>query len=397
MQLSIKPKQYIIPEYSLTGDLLDYLTCGLRYRYYNKGSLPPSKPVRLWFGEFMQGVIEEAYPEWQYNDRRRFPWNWIPEIRDIEQRIDKRLNANGLHPPPKLFCRHDNSDRIQRLCSDSDHPHQLIASKRAEAAINTWGTHLFPLIKESKVRLKGQRRMPNYREESSRSNYYGITGIIDVVSFVNLRSVSSANLILHHIHKNPKIMDTISKLSAQEYEIIIDYKAMMRPPINDPQNPTWKHHEWQILTYAWLRSKQPRSMPIVGGILFYFDELFPLYAEMESLKDQVIRDKTDIMPEGPDLTAIEDRTQDKPLPNLSKTYRENRSIRVIPIDHSAIESSLRNFDEVIAEIEKSIFEESLGSPIRECWTLRQQERTCNLCDFKTFCPDPAWKYKTISS
>ncbi len=90
---------------------------------------------------------------------------------------------------------------------------------------------------------------------------------------------------------------------------------------------------------------------------------------MESLKDQATQNKTDIMPEGPDLTAMGDWTQDKPLPNLSKTYRENRSIRVIPINHSAIESSLKNFDEVIAEIEKSILDESLGSPIRECWTL----------------------------
>jgi hypothetical protein len=395
MFLSVKEPSYMIPEYSLTGDLLAYLMCGLQYRYHNKGDLPPSKPVQLWFGEFIHAVMEDAYLEWQDDpQRRRFPWAWDPEIRDIELRINNRLRARGLSPTPRVFCPYDSSFDGQGLCPDTDHPHQLIASQRTETAINTWGDHLFPLVDEAEVKLKGIRDMPGYQPHISKSNYYGITGIADVISSVNLQSAPSGNLILHYIHQDSEVQDIINTLAASEYEIIIDYKGMRRPPrfiAGNAQhpNPIWLHHEWQILTYAWLRSQQPQSRPVVAGIFFYLNELALSQADTQDLQTDVSDELTDIMPQGLDLQAVLGWRRGSQPPQLSTTFREQRSIRIIPVTEANIQSSLGGFDTVITQIESCVLSEMQGNGIGFSWRTNPVERNCTACDFKTFCSNPA--------
>ena len=387
MSLSRRPRPYIIPEYSLTGDLLAYLTCGLQYRYHNKASLPPSTPVQLWFGEFIHGVMEEAYRKWQQGAQfQRFPWNWDTDIRDIELEIDRRLRAGGLYPPPRLFCPYNASTTTQGLCPDTNHPHKLIASQRTDAAINTWGPHLFPLIHESEVRLKGIRSMPGYQPNVSRSNYYGINGVVDVLSSVKLQTSSPGNLILRYIHQNSTLQQMINNLNTEEYEIIIDYKGMRRPSTT---SPTWKYHEWQILTYAWLRSMEPQSKPVVAGILFYLNELSPSREDMKELKNDVASGSTDVMPQGLDLRNIQNWSQTAPIPQLSGPFREERSIRIICCDPSHIRNALQSFDAVVNDIENCVLSEMQGNNITASWQPNPDQRTCTACDFKTFCPNPA--------
>jgi hypothetical protein len=331
--------------------------------------------------------MEEAYIEWDQNlQRRRFPWCWDPEIRDIELRINERLRAKGLSPPPRNFCPYDSSFTQQGYCPDTDHPHKLIASQRAEESINTWGPHLFPLIAEAEVMLKGIRDMPNYQHEISRCNYYGITGIIDVISSVNIFNAPAGNLILHEIHQNSHLQQTIDNLSSTEYEIIIDYKGMRRPPIFDP---FWQYHETQILTYAWLRSRQPQARTVVAGIIFYLNELAVSMRDMERLKNDVNSNSTDIMPRKLDLQAIQSWRKGTQPPLLSRQFREQRSIRIITINDTHVQTSLQEFDNVVEEIESCVYSEMSGENIRQCWSSNPIERTCTACDFKTFCLDSA--------
>lgn len=388
MPLTIRPIPYIIPEYSLTGDLLSYLNCGLQYRYHNKGSLPPATPVQLWFGEFVHGVMEEAYLQWRDLNKKTFPWDWSEIIRPIEMQNHRRLEARGLFPPPNLFCPYDNSTQRQGLCPDHNHPHKLLASQRTEASINTWGQHLFPIIQEAEVKLTGIRPMPNYTHGISRSNYYGVTGVVDVLSSVTLNNAPPGNLILHYLQQNEQIQLLIDELPDQEYEIIIDYKGMRRPPSSN-NSGSWAHHDWQVQTYAWLRSQQPDAKPVIAGIVFYLNELYPSKEDLKSLQIDISLGNTDIMPTGSDLTNIASWNKNSPIPSITTTYREKRSIRIFPINQQSVISSLESFDAVVDNIEGSVRDEVSKGAIIGAWPPVPEERTCTACDFKTFCPTPA--------
>jgi len=368
MTLSVRQPPYVIPSYSLTGDLLAYRACGLQYRYHNRGSLPPSTPVQLWFGEFIHGVMEEAYLRWNQN-RQSFPWYWNPDIRAIEIHIDRRLRARGLYAPPNLF--------------DRAGTNQLIASQRAEASINIWGPHLFPLIADAEVWLKGIRPMLKPPSGKPRADYYEIQGVVDVIGSVQLANAPSGNLILHYLHNNPQIQREMSKLTGTTYEIIIDYKGMRRPNLTTQE---WQDYERQILTYAWLRSQQPRTSPVIAGILLFLNELVPSREDIKELYREVKSSSptTDIVPIGPDLQAL-CSWQDGSPTNLSQPLREQRSIRIIPIAPSSLQASLQNFDSVVEGIEDSVIRESSGGGIINCWQANPARRRCTACDFKTFC------------
>jgi hypothetical protein len=398
--ISVKSKPTIIPTYNLTGDLLSYLKCPLQYRYYNKAALPPSKPVQLWFGEFIHGVMEEAYVRWREDPRyKKFPWDWKNEIREIEEMINDRLNARGLHAYKKVFCEYKKGFEHPGKCGNLGHPHKYLVSERTDLAINSWGQHLFPLIEEVEIDLKGTRGMLNYQENSDRSKYYGISGVADVISSIKIRDSPHGNLIIHYLHENPEIQRIIDATDQEEFEILIDYKGSRRPPTTfDSQGNTteWHHHEWQILTYAGLRAQNKNSKPVIAGIIFYLNELYPSNRDLQDLQAEVNDNSTDVLPSGRDLTNIRKwkphRKNNQRADNiLSGELRSKRSIRIIPITQEKIQESFSHFDEVVKKIENSVQLEIRGNNIPSCWSTRFVEKTCTACDAKTFCSNTECK------
>ncbi len=243
MPLSVRPDPYVVPSYSLTGDLLAYLRCGLQYRYFNRGSLPPSKPVQLWFGQFIHGVLEEAYRKWRSGSEPELPWT-DAQMQPILDLIIRRLSAQGL-----FFQRY-------RLLG--------IAVERAFEVINIWGPYLFPLISEAEVRLRGIRPMPT-NQTIRQGDSYEVEGIVDVITSVELSAATSPN---------PIVGSLLSAIASEAYEVLVDYKGMRRPSDHDPNDPSgglWRHQEWQILTYAWLRRQQPDTKRVKSGVILYLN------------------------------------------------------------------------------------------------------------------------------
>ena len=398
MKLPSRSKTYMIPEYSLTGDLLSFLTCNLQYRYQNKGTLPPSKPVQRWFGEFIHGVLEEAYLQWDLNNKS-FPWDWKSDIRPIEDMIDIRLQVSGLYPYDEdLFYSLLNSElELEDL---NEHDHKKLASARAEKAINIWGPHLFPLINSSELLIKGI---------ISRSNYYGINGVVDVLSSLKInKNLNQTNLdnydnmIVEFLKKDKKFQQKIANHNAgDEYEIIIDYKGMKRPPqqSKDDFNNPWENHKQQILTYSWLRSQQEDAKPIFAGIVFYLNELVPSKEDLVLIKEEIANDLTDgaidYSKYSEDVDLIMNWDKDDKAPELSEEFKIERSIRIIDIDESEIESSLDKFDSVVFNIESSLIKEIKGCKIQDAWKADSDERTCSACDFRSFCKNNSVKTKDI--
>lgn len=398
MTLSIRPTPYVVPSYSLTGDLLAYLNCGLQYRYHNRGALPPSKPVQLWFGQFIHGVMEEAYRTWQ-SGGTPLPWS-DAEIAPIVDLIIRRLAARGIY--------------FQRYLLLG------IAIERAFAAINTWGPYLFPLIAEAEVRLRGIRPMPPGTTTIRQSNYYEVEGVVDVITSVQLSGATSPNLIVKAV---------LQAMATQAYEVIVDYKGMRRPSIQDPNDQSWQYHEWQVLTYAWLRMQQPNAAEVRSGILLYLNELVPGVEDMDRLYEEVFGAsgaRTDLQPNGADLQNLQawpqtkrqwqqqlsswpdqvrvwwktGRSQGQPFPRmpampapLSPPYRVDRSFRVVPVNPNAINNGLQRFDRVISEIEESVARESAGQRLTQVWRPNPRDETCTVCDFRTFCPAPGNRYR----
>lgn len=241
--------------------------------------------------------------------------------------------------------------------------------------------------------------MPQYNKNRSRSNYYGINGVVDVLTSMKInKTLEQSNLdtysnkIIEILKKDEDFKKRIKDAKDEEdYEIIIDYKGMKRPPIEvkDPKaEDKWENHKQQILTYSWLRSQQEDAKSIFAGIIFYLNELVPSKEDLiliqNEMKNNLIDDETLRKYEN-DFKLIENWQEDDKAPELSDEFKIERSIRIINIDDEEIGKSLEKFDEVVYKIEESLINEMKGCKIQDAWKAESDERTCSACDFRTFC------------
>ncbi len=375
MELQTRSKVYTLPSYSLTGDLLGFLRCGLQYRYGTVGQLPSSHPVQLWFGQFIHGVLEEGYR--QFDAARRGgkgdapPWP-EPRVAEICDRVEKRLGAQGLFP-----WSHDLKD---------------LGRMRAQVALNDLAPDLFPLVHQAEVRLTGARRLPVEKIQNNFRNAdrYEMVGVVDVLTHMELGSPHLANNRLVRL-----ILDALPENLPPKFEVILDYKGMKRPPFKTSRGPHyWDIYGWQVQTYAHLRDVQDDEdrYPVVAGVLLYLNELFPTWSDVGELLRQSRTGRTDV-PVTFDPEAVRvlrtKRARSVAYPPLAPIdFRLKRAVRVVPVDKNSMKEALERFDDVVARIETCHGTERKHGRVIASWERNaMDEGTCAACDSRTWCPD----------
>lgn len=382
MTLTARQEATTIPNYSLTGDLLSYLRCGLQYRYQNGSALPPARPVQLWFGEFIHGVMEMAYMLWK---DRGIPLPWPSTT--IEW--DERLTGKGLpeHDIGEIGRKVEGVLAVQgKIPRNKDA--RMTAYTRAAEAINLVGPHLFPLVVFAEEPLAGSRALPD-GATGLRAERYGVTGVADVLTHVSLRTVSESNLVRVAVEQ---ALAAQGRRVPDEFEVIVDYKGAARPDVGTTQDDYWQQHDWQIQMYSWLRARKPGAKPVVAGIILYVNELLPSTTDVLGLRSQIKNGQTDVVP----VRGSEDyyvlstaRPGSGAGRELSQAFRLHRALRVIPVTDESIEVAGRAFDNVVVDIESRISQEIAVGNVSTAWQPSCRDAdTCAACDSRYFCPQP---------
>ena len=106
-----------------------------------------------------------------------------------------------------------------------------IYSARLERSINLWGPHLFPLIIDAEMPLKGLRPL---EDENFRSDYYSINGVVDVLSF------SKINKLLNFAENQSKIQKTLDfYYDNDNRNKIIEYLSSIKKNWNQTASTMW--------------------------------------------------------------------------------------------------------------------------------------------------------------
>ena len=379
MEIEVKRPEHIVPSYSLTGDLLSYLRCRLQYRYHNGSALPPSRPVQLWFGEFIHGTLEICYRFWDETRQSggqppAFPWPCTPRQWGENNPNWEQHDIGSFANSVEEALRRQGKQARSTDARDS-------AYQRVEVAVNELGPHLFPLIAAAERRVVGTRPVPT-GNVPLRCDNYEVHGIVDVLTHMTLTQGADNNLIREQVHRVcPGLSGT--------FEVIVDYKGTRRPLTNEPY---WNQGDWQIQTYAWLREGQPDALPVAAGILIYINELTPGAEEMMALRRGLQEGTADEVPvaKSRDEQIVRMWRPGRDTSQLGLAFRLRRAIRVIPVSSSSMNSALHEFDQVVRRAEEDIIAEATTANILQAWSPNcRDEATCAACDFRHFCPKPA--------
>ena len=357
MTLSVRPHCSVLPTYSLTGDLLSFLRCGLQYRYAQPCNLRPPHSSQQWFAQFLQQTLEEAWLASNHNPNQLPP---LPasDTKQLLDDINDRLESRGLR------------------CSSPTGA--AYGRQRAESALNELAPLLFPLL----------THFPLHTRRTRTPQQYELAAIIHGIAQLQFPNPQlSDNLLVQLIQKQ------LPAATPQAIELIVDLKATERPEngidsslLNDP-------HCWQIQACAHLRAPTAAAPP-VAGLIVYLNELVPARRHFIALRNSLAQPPPHSLVPTPDssdariLQTWRPRDPTEPPPLLSLEFRLRRAVRIIPISPELQQHSLHQFDRLAGRITACKSRETETGQILSSWDRNSSHPpTCEACDARTWCPE----------
>ena len=177
--------------------------------------------------------------------------------------------------------------------------------------------------------------------QAPRGTRYELTGIVDVISSVVLGNANTNPLV-------QLIQGTLPNMPQGESDLIVDYKAGRRPASN---SPFASQFQWQVQTYAWLRSQLPHARPVGAGILIYINELSPSQGDLKDLRDEIAHNTTDIVPVNgsQDYYALNTWQPGNPAPQFTQEFLFSRAIKVIDVSQPLVLHAVGQIDTVVTK------------------------------------------------
>ncbi len=329
---TFEPRQLgkVIPSYSLTGDLLNYVRCPYQYRLFTRTGVRESHPAQRWYGQFLHRGMRLAYENWHNEAIPTESYGWHSDEEEdgvfslLVAQVVRTLRAEGLFRPGNMG---------------------NIPERRLLRCIRLLGQHLFPLIKRSEVRLSAIRS-----SSSETVGLYQVTGVVDVLAVAKFGEPGQNTLV-------DLILDRLDGEGIEvgtSGEIIVDYKGISRERLDTDAREAALN---QVVTYGWLRNREADSDVVCAGVLCMVDDL--------------------LLPDGDDANVT-------PCGEEARRLLDE-SIEVVPVSGEIIGKGTRYFDTTVERIEKALAVES-DSSLPEVWEPRPYRRTCVACDARWHCP-----------
>ncbi len=338
MQLSTRRIDDISEPFHLYNDLAAFarrqLKPPFKARDPSKGPYQPRAFIVLAWNEALEHYLDERQKG--LND----PPPWSDDALDsLLKRGFQRMMTESLLPP----------------CSGPS----AVEWDHAKAVINEFGAVFFPLIRESGISVKSARLIPKYKFPSAwrsePTNACEIMAETDIISHDRLNASRPTTKALQRV-----IRAVMPFNAPTPFEIVVVYKGRRRPPFLGADaldvDTQWNIDKCCLHYLAHLRHQQNPTVPVIGGMIVYLNELCPTLEALSRFFVEVQYGATDIIPlQGGDLERGFKGWANLPknvraranVPQMPLVFRLNRAVRLFHITPKTMKQAMKMMDELV--------------------------------------------------